>query len=84
MVHSNDGQKEETLWDGLSKLAKAVGTFGTPFTLVFMGNVIMILAILFLQTQTNWLWVVASLFAFFEVALGFYLYSKKHRLENAP
>jgi len=69
--------KDESLLDGFAKLAKAVGRFGTVFTMVFMANVTMIFMIIFLQNQFQYLWLVISTFCLIEIFLAYFAYTKK-------
>lgn len=74
-------QPEEggSLWDGLSKLGKSIGPFGVPFSAIFMANVLVILVILFLSAQYNWLWLAVLIFAFLEFLLGLSVYIWKEK-----
>ncbi|USN45424.1 MAG: hypothetical protein H6502_05235 [Candidatus Woesearchaeota archaeon] len=77
-------EKEESLWEGLGKLGKAIGPFGVPFSAIFMANVLVILVILFLSSQFNWLWLAVLIFAFVEVllGLGIYIWKEKQIIKN--
>ena len=64
------------IWNGLSKLARATGRFGNIFTLIFMGNALLIFIIFFL----NQLWyipIIIIVIAVIEIFCGFYLEKKK-------
>jgi len=77
-------KKEEesgkTVLEGFAELAKALGPFGVPFSLVFMANVVVIFTIWFLSSQFEYLWVVVIGFAVIEVFIGSWLYKEKQRV----
>jgi len=79
MYEQKKNEKEESLWEGLSKLGKAIGPFGVPFSAIFMANVLVILTILLLSSQFSWLWLAVLIFAFLEVILGLGVYVWKEK-----
>ena len=72
-------RKEESIWEGFAKIGKAIGPFGVPFSAIFMANVLVILVILFLSSQSNWLWLAVLIFALSEVLLGLGIYIWKEK-----
>ena len=77
-------QKEEGLLEGFAKLGKAIGPFGTIYTMAFMANVVMVFMIIFLQTQFQYLWLVITIFCLIEIILAFsaYLWREKQKKER--
>ena len=77
MVNKNNEEHNQTIWDGLSKLANILGPQGVPFTLIFMANVLLIFSMLLLVDNFPYLSFIISGAAFFQLALGSYIYHKK-------
>lgn len=42
-------ERNGDLFESLGRLGKAIGPFGVPFALIFMGNVLIICMVLFYQ-----------------------------------
>lgn len=70
-------KKETPFLEQLAKLGKAIGPFGIPFTLIFMGNVILLFVLLLGMNQNQYVWLVITIIAVVEIFLGFYLHKNK-------